>query len=274
MTQVAVIQFPGSNCEYETRRAVESVGLTGTVFRWNRPVRELADYRAFILPGGFSYQDRVRAGAVAAKDSIMAEIARRAGEGRPVLGICNGAQILVESGLVPATDPGRIQMALATNRMTDREGYFCNWSHLAPAADPEQSLWTRLWKTGDVTTAPVAHAEGRFTSADDEVRLMLREGDQVAFRYVNPDGSLQPDFPHNPNGSIGDVAGITNPAGNVLAMMPHPERANWLRQVPATLPGAWGDTRKTAGGDFQAMESPGPMRPLFMALKTFLDGEA
>ncbi|MFC2075856.1 phosphoribosylformylglycinamidine synthase I [candidate division KSB1 bacterium] len=273
MNQVAVIQFPGSNCEYETLRAVESVGLTGMVFRWNRSARELADYRAFILPGGFSYQDRIRAGAVAAKDSIMAEIARRADEGRPVLGICNGAQILVESGLVPGTNPGQVQMALATNRMTDREGYFCNWSRLAAAADPELSLWTRFWKRGDVTTAPIAHAEGRFTSADEEVRRMLREGDRVAFRYVGPDGSSPSAFPHNPNGSIGDVAGITNPAGNVLAMMPHPERANWLRQVPAALPGTWGEKRKLAGGDFQAMESPGPMRPLFSALKKFLDAE-
>jgi phosphoribosylformylglycinamidine synthase len=252
---------------------VESVGLTGSVFRWNRPASELSSYRAFILPGGFSYQDRVRAGAVAAKDAIMAEIAERGREGRPVLGICNGAQILVESGMVPGTEPGSIQMALATNRMTDRNGYFCRWTHLAAAAAPGTSLWTALWETGDITAAPVAHAEGRFTSGDDLIKEMLLSGRQVAFRYVGTDGSAGAGFPHNPNGSIGDVAGITNPEGNVLAMMPHPERANWLRQVPAVTPGTWGEKRKNAGGDFRSMESPGPMRPLFAALKQFLDAE-
>ena len=145
----------------------------------------------------------------------MAQIADCSRSGRPVLGICNGAQILVESGLVPGKNPGSVEMALATNRMTDRSGYYCAWAHLAVVAGTGRSLWTDSWEGNRVTAAPVAHAEGRFTSADETIRKMFIAGDQVAFRYVRADGTPGTHFPHNPNGSIGEVAGITNPAGNV-----------------------------------------------------------
>jgi len=272
--QVAVIQFPGSNCEYETLRAVESVGLKASIFRWNQSPSELASFRAFVLPGGFSYQDRIRAGTVAAKDSIMAEVARQAEMGRPVLGICNGAQILIESGLVPGLSPGEVEMALATNRMVGRRGFYCAWSYLKVVSRGSDSLWTRKLRRNAVLPAPVAHAEGRFVSAKESVRELLESGRQVVFRYVGPSGEENPGFPYNPNGSVGAVAGLTNPGGNVLAMMPHPERSNWLWQVPPALPGPWGSARRSAVGDYRALEAPGPMRVLFESLRDFLESEA
>ena len=115
LPRVAVVQFPGVNCEAESERAIERAGLGAERFRWTRPAGELRDFDAFLLPGGFSYQDRVRAGALAAKDPLMDVLAEEAERGKPVLGICNGAQVLVEAGLVPGG--GGVELALARNRM-------------------------------------------------------------------------------------------------------------------------------------------------------------
>src|SRR6185295_15696812 len=123
--RVAVMQFPGVNCESESMRALTRVGLAPEVFRWTRPAGELRDFDAFVLPGGFSYQDRVRAGALAAKDPLLDALIEESERGKPVLGICNGAQILVEAGLVP--DRERVELALARNRMAGRAGYYARW---------------------------------------------------------------------------------------------------------------------------------------------------
>jgi phosphoribosylformylglycinamidine synthase len=119
--RVAVVQFPGVNCEAESVLALERVGLAAEVFRWTRPASELRDFQGYLVPGGWSYQDRVRGGALAAKDPLMEVLAEEANRGRPVLGICNGAQVLVEGGLL--SDSGQVELALARNRMTAREGY-------------------------------------------------------------------------------------------------------------------------------------------------------
>ena len=117
MKKVAVIQYPGSNCEYETARAVEASGMSAEIFRWNKDPSSLPEYDGYIIPGGFSYQDRVRAGAIGAKKSIMRTILKEAETGKPVMGICNGAQVLVETGLIPGFDNKELAIALAWNEM-------------------------------------------------------------------------------------------------------------------------------------------------------------
>lgn len=228
---VAVIQLPGSNCEYETARAVVAAGGSAEIVRWNVPAGRLAGFCAYIIVGGFSYQDRIRAGAVAARLPIMDVIASRAGEGAPVLGICNGAQVLVECGLVPSIERGRLEVVLAPNVMPGRDGYFSRWVLLGPGPAASRCLFTR--GIPRPFPCPMAHGEGCFTTRDAEVALRLPEF--VALEYRQPDGAPAESFPWNPNGSLASAAGITNPAGNVLALMPHPERAAIAAQVPASF---------------------------------------
>jgi len=121
---VAVLQLPGVNCEYETRAVLERAGLQAEIFRWNLPPESLETFDAYVIPGGFSYQDRIRAGVVAAKAPVLSVVAAGAEAGKPVLGICNGAQVLVEAGLVPGLQPGRVEVSLAPNR-GGWIGYYC-----------------------------------------------------------------------------------------------------------------------------------------------------
>ncbi|HEY6866155.1 MAG TPA: phosphoribosylformylglycinamidine synthase I [Candidatus Eisenbacteria bacterium] len=238
-TRVAVVQFPGVNCEAETVRALERVGLAAEIFRWTRPAAELGRFQAFVLPGGFSYQDRVRAGALAAKDPIVDVLAERAERGDPVLGICNGAQVLAEAGLVP--DHGEVGLALARNRMPGRAGYYARWVNVR--VEPSRCLFTSTLEAGTVLPLPVAHGEGRFTAGErDRVRALLRAG-QVPLRYVAADGRGAERFPDNPNGSEEAAAAVCNPRGNVLAIMPHPERAQDLGALCRGIGGAWGGRR-------------------------------
>jgi phosphoribosylformylglycinamidine synthase I len=261
--RVAVVRLPGMNCESETVRALEAAGLPVRLVGWEEPPSALANFDAYVLPGGFSYQDRVRAGAVAATDSRIEWIAERAGAGIPVLGICNGAQILVEAGLVPGGD--RVVLALATNRMPDRTGYHTRWVELEVRGG---SLWTEAYAPGERVPLPMAHGEGRFTAQDPRMLPGLALQDQVPFAYARPgvSGSRDVPWPDNPNGSEADAAGVTNAAGNVLALMPHPERADRLFHVPLDLVGPWGDRRRRAQGDFQALAAAGPGHGLFLSL--------
>ncbi len=265
--KVVVIQFPGVNCEYETVLALEAVGLEAGILRWNAPAESLRDAAAIVLPGGFSYQDRIRAGVVAAKDQIMDAVFEAAERGIPVMGICNGAQILVEAGAVPGFESGAIDLALAPNRMPDRSGYYCNWVRLKKG--PAPSIFTDFFDglDDDAGTVPVplAHAEGRFVTASKGVAGSLESQKGIAVLYASADGRTAETFPDNPNGSFLAIAGVTNPGGNVLALMPHPERATWLHQVPRRMGGVWGRTRETAGGD--SMYLPGPGRGFFESLR-------
>jgi phosphoribosylformylglycinamidine synthase len=265
--RVAVIQFPGVNCEAETARALERVGLEAQVFRWKRPARELLEYQAYVLPGGFSYQDRVRAGALAAKDPLVEVLAEEAERGKPVLGICNGAQVLVEAGLVPGG--GGIELALARNRMPRRSGYFARWVYVRAESSP--CLFTRLVPPGTVLPLPAAHGEGRFVGATGRMAALIRAG-QVPLRYARSDGSAATDFPDNPNGSQGAAAAVCNRAGNVLALMPHPERAQDLGAMPQRVVGTWAEAREReleSVGD--RLAAPGPGLAIFHSLKRFLE---
>lgn len=263
MAKVVIVQFPGVNCEYESLRIVEEVGLEGEIRRWNDARAAVRDAAAVFIPGGWSYQDRIRAGVVAAKDAVADEIVAAAGRGVPVLGICNGAQILVETGIVPGFSPGRIDVALAPNRMDGRHGYYCNWIHLKKG--PASCVFTEFMSPADEPLpVPLAHAEGRFVTADDGVRARLESGEGVACVYAAADGGRAERFPENPNGSMFAAAALTNTAGNAMAIMPHPERAAWMHQLPREAGGEWGRRRDAAGSG--ALFGAGPGRGFFDSL--------
>ena len=267
--RVAVIQFPGVNCEAETVRALGRAGLAGEVFRWTRPARELGGYQAYVLPGGFSWQDRVRAGALAAKDALMETLAGEAGaRGKPVLGICNGAQVLVEAGLVPGGDG--VALALATNRMGGRSGYFARWIHVR--VERSACVFTRDLPEGTVLPLPVAHGEGRFTSGSRGRMAALLDAGQVPLRYADAGGGIATTFPEDPNGSELGAAAVCNAAGNVLGMMPHPERAFELGQLSRCIPGEWAVRRERTSETGTAAGEPGPGLLLFDGLRRHLEG--
>jgi phosphoribosylformylglycinamidine synthase len=266
--RVAIVQFAGVNCEAESARALERVGLEAEVFRWTRPAKELRDFQAYLLPGGFSYQDRVRAGALAAKHPLLDVLVAQAATGKPVLGICNGAQVLVEAGLVPGG--ARVELALARNRMTGRSGYYTRWVTLKVEASP--CVFTKHLPAGTLLPVPMAHGEGRFTSRETGKMAALVKGGQVPLRYATPRGTLAKSFPDNPNGAEAAAAAVSNAGGNVLAIMPHPERAVSLGALSREIGGEWGERRDRAveHGD-QALEEAGPGLALFVGLQRHLE---
>jgi phosphoribosylformylglycinamidine synthase subunit PurQ / glutaminase len=207
--RVGVIVFPGSNCDTDAGNAWDELGLGETVYLWHADT-DLKGVDIVIVPGGFSYGDALRAGAIARFAPIMNEVARFASEGGLVIGICNGFQILCEAGLLPG--------ALVRN-----EGmrFVCRHVHLR--VENVETPFTALYKPGEILTIPVAHGEGRYLCEDETYQQLVAEN-RIMFRYVNEDGKTSPDA--NPNGSRDDIAGILGgPANNILGMMPHPERA-------------------------------------------------
>jgi phosphoribosylformylglycinamidine synthase len=207
--RVGVIVFPGSNCDRDAGSAWAEAGFGEAVYLWHAD-HDLQGVDAVVVPGGFSYGDALRAGAIARFAPMMAEVARFAADGGLVAGICNGFQILCEAGLLPG--------ALVRN-----EGlrFVCRHVHLR--VESADTPFTRQYEVGEVLSVPVAHGEGRYTCDDETYRTLTAEG-RVLFRYCEPDGRITPDA--NPNGSRDNIAGIVGgPARNVLGMMPHPERA-------------------------------------------------
>lgn len=268
--RVAVLQFPGVNGEDEAARAVERVGLVAAIVRWNAAPSELAAFDGYVLPGGFAWQDRVRAGALAAKSPLLDVLASEAARGKPVLGLCNGAQVLVEAGLVPGT--GAVELALAVNRMPDRTGFHARWVRLRVEAGP--CVFTRHLAPGTVVPMPVEHGEGRFTAYDPGTLEAIVADGRAPLRYAAADGTVATTFPDNPNGSGLAIAGVCNAAGNVLAMMPHPERAQDLGQVARDIGGEWADARDawqaSGAGDWPA----GPGLVIFEGLAQHLGAGA
>ena len=206
--KIGVVTFPGSNCDYDCYKAVQEGLGAEAVFLWHKE-HDLQGVDAVFLPGGFSYGDYLRAGAIAAHSPIMREVIAFAGEGGPVAGICNGFQILCESGLLPG--------ALVRNRTLK---FRSRPVHLL--VERNDTLFTAEYDVGQVLEVPIAHGEGCYF-ADPELLDELEANGQVVFRYCTPDGLVAPAA--NPNGSARSIAGIVNAAGNVLGMMPHPERA-------------------------------------------------
>ena len=236
--RVAVVVFPGTNSEDETLRAVRAVGLDGELVHWSVP-EELARFDAFILPGGFAYEDRIRAGAVAAHDAVMDPVIEAAEAGKFVLGICNGAQILAEAGLVPGTGPlRRPTAAFAPNE----NGRFQSVHvHMKLTVPPNRVPILSGIEASAVIPAWASHGDGRLAAPVDELERIEREG-HLAFVYCDRDGNPVA----APNGSALDCAGLVNRAGNVLAIMPHPERDAWTYQhLDASRDAARCDTNAT-----------------------------
>ncbi|MFM9890852.1 MAG: phosphoribosylformylglycinamidine synthase subunit PurQ [Rickettsiales bacterium] len=203
----AVIVFPGSNCDRDLFTVMRDRGLTPEyVWHGDASLPEGIDLVA--LPGGFSYGDYLRCGAMAARSPIMQDVIKFAERGGHVLGICNGFQILCETGLLPGT--------LMRN---DHLKFNCR--EVTLKVESTASPFTGGYQKGQVITLPVAHAEGNYF-ADDTTLKALNDNGQVALRYANAEGKVTPDA--NPNGARENIAGITNKSGNVLGLMPHPER--------------------------------------------------
>jgi len=206
--KIGVVTFPGSNCNADAEFGATITGNTA-VRLWHKDTSLPSGLDAVILPGGFSYGDYLRTGAIARFSPIMQSVIAFANDGGIVFGICNGFQILCESGLLPG--------ALIRN---EGLSFVCKDVNLR--VERTNSPFTRALSTGSVLRIPIAHGEGRFT-APAEVINEIEANNQVLYRYATEDGRLSSEA--NPNGSINNIAGITNARGNVMGMMPHPERA-------------------------------------------------
>ena len=205
----AVVVFPGSNCDADTLHVLGTVVGMNARYAWHAD-SALDDVDLVVLPGGFSYGDYLRTGAMAARAPIMGAVVEHAAQGRPVLGICNGFQILLETGLLPG--------AMLSNASTE---FRCEWTHLR--VESTQTPCTAAAESGQVLRLPIAHADGNYV-IDPDGLAQLHDEDRVVFRYVSKTGNRTPDA--NPNGAIDDIAGICNVGRNVVGMMPHPERAS------------------------------------------------
>jgi phosphoribosylformylglycinamidine synthase I len=207
MTSLAVVRFPGSNCDWDTLRAAEAEGAD-SYFVWHRD-SDLRGADVVVLPGGFSYGDYLRSGAIARFSPVMQAVQRHAAEGKPVLGICNGFQILCEAHLLPG--------ALLRNA-----GLTFVSKPVDVIVERTDTPFTCDYEPGARLRLPVAHGEGRFVAPPDTLRMLEAEG-RVVLRYVA--ATERSPFQPNPNGSANHIAGICNAAGNVVGIMPHPERA-------------------------------------------------
>ncbi len=205
----AVIRFPGTWSDYDCDFALRELLGQKSEIIWSKNRVSLDEFDAIILPGGFSYGDYLRTGAIARFDPIMMEIEKAATDGKPIIGICNGFQILTEAGFLPGV----------LMRNEDLK-YHCQNVHLR--VEKIDSLFTNRCQKFQVLKMPISHGEGRFW-CDEETLQSLKNNNQILFRYCCKNGEIREDF--NPNGSVDNIAGIINKQGNILGMMPHPERA-------------------------------------------------
>lgn len=196
----AVIVFPGSNCDIDMYHAIKDEIGEEVEYVWH-DADNLENYDAILLPGGFSYGDYLRSGAIARFSNVMKEVVKAAEQGKPVLGVCNGFQVLLETGLLPGA-----------MRRNESLKFICKTVPLT--VENNETMFTNGYEKNDVIQIPIAHGEGNYF-CDEETMITLKENNQIVFTYTD----------ENPNGSVENIAGITNEAGNVLGMMPHPERA-------------------------------------------------
>ncbi|MET4806612.1 phosphoribosylformylglycinamidine synthase I [Limibacillus sp. MBR-115] len=207
MMKAAVIVFPGSNCDRDVQVALRQSMGREPLMVWHKDA-DFDEVDLMVLPGGFSFGDYLRCGAMAARSPVMKEVVRRAKAGVPTMGICNGFQVLCESGLLPG--------ALMRNASLN---FVCRDVHLK--VETSQTVFTNRYEAGQVIRVPVAHHDGNYF-VEAETLAAMRERDQIAFSYCAPDGGAAADA--NPNGSLEDIAGVYNETKTVLGLMPHPER--------------------------------------------------
>jgi phosphoribosylformylglycinamidine synthase I len=204
-----VVVFPGSNCDRDVHYVLNDIFRQDVRFIWHKD-SSLGDVDVVVLPGGFSFGDYLRCGAIARFSPVMKEVVRFASNGGVVVGICNGFQILLEAGLLPG--------AMLKNKSLR---FVCKYTHLR--VENANTRFTSACKPGEVLEVPVAHGEGNYI-ADEETLRRLEDGGQIVFRYCDRNGQITEES--NPNGSMENIAGIINEGGNVVGLMPHPERCS------------------------------------------------
>lgn len=263
---IAIIYFPGNNCEEESLKAVLAAGMEGKIVRWNER-RGIEEYDGFIIPGGWGYEDRIRAGVIMAKDPVFDIIRKEAENGKPVLGICNGAQALVECGMIPGLK-NNVEMALAPNKNPFINGYYTTWINAKNEQEKGPCIFTKFIEKNEVIPMPIAHGEGRLVTKDYELIGKLIKNRQIVFRYSTKEGKIEESFPTNPNGAIDNIAAVCSKKGNVMAIMPHPERASFIRQLPDNA-----ELKNKFAGNIIAMEDPAPAMNIFKSMKKYIEEE-
>lgn len=231
--RVAILRTAGTNCDKETAFAFSLVGAETDFVHINEFVKKkkrLSDYQILTLPGGFTYGDDIASGKILANEiryNLGADVEKFISDGKLILGICNGFQILVKMGLLPALN-GHLWETNVTLNLNDSAKFEDRWCYLKPAAG-NRCVWTK--GISEIIYLPVAHGEGKFIPASSAVLKELKEDKQVVFRYCREDGK-KPEYPDNPNGSVDDIAAISDSTGRILGMMPHPERYIRMTQHP------------------------------------------
>ena len=237
--KVVVLRAAGTNCDLETAFAFEHAGAKPELVHINQLVKgekRLCDYHILAVPGGFTYGDDVGSGKILANElkyKLSGDLGKFVGAGKLIIGICNGFQVLVKSGLLPGkgVSGDDLEATLTTN---DTARYEDRWVYLKAAKGPNMEsqnkcVWTR--DIGQIIYIPAAHGEGKFVPKNDEVLGKLWANGQVVFRYVDPRGKLA-GFPWNPNGSVDNIAGVCDITGRIFGLMPHPERHLFASQHP------------------------------------------
>ncbi len=241
-----ILRTAGTNCDAETAHAFERAGALTTILHINRLLenpRQIHDYQILAFPGGFSYGDDIAAGKILANqitNHLRDVLTDFVAAGKPVIGICNGFQVLVKTDLLPGPLAGRTGQT-ATLAHNDNGRFIDQWVRVGPRG--KKCIWTAGLDPMDL---PIAHGEGKFVPASEDVRQAMLENDQIALVYVKPDGTpCGGATPHNPNGSTDDIAGVCDTTGLVFGLMPHPERyiepyqhPAWTSQTPRRTIGA------------------------------------
>lgn len=243
--RVAILRIEGTNCEQESFDAFKRLGTKPEFVHLKQLLgidcekgekRKLGDFQCLMIPGGFSAGDYIRAGAIFAsviKSKLSRQLKEFIEEGYPILGVCNGFQVLIELGILPGIDKIISPIPEACLTVNDSNRFECRPT-LLKHENNGKCIFTKRIKKGEIRLIPSAHAEGKLVFPLDEQNKYIKkleENDQIVFKYVDPDGNYA-DYPWNPNGSIANIAGICNNLGNVLGMMPHPERVFYRFQHP------------------------------------------